>query len=124
MSDQIILTTSFINNLGYWKPLTIIGANTRNVTIPGNLQIGATYRIGFTWGSTATNNITYREYTHKTNANNDIERYIHDSVIGLLPNVLAIGNNGNIGFRIYAALGTQNTDGFILSIDIKTSILS
>lgn len=106
----------------YWKPIDITGARTRNVSVIGNLQFNKVYKIAYTWSENPHSNVTYREYIHLNNTNVDIERYIHSSLIGLLPNVLALSNNGNVGFRIYEAIGVQNTDGFIIAIYVLSKL--
>ena len=111
-----------INKGYYWKPINITGAKTRNVNVIGNLQVNKIYKIAYTWSGDAHSNITYKEYLHLNNKNVDLERYLHSSLIGLLPNVLALENNGNIGFRIYEAIGVQNTDGFIVAVYILSKL--
>ncbi len=111
-----------INKGYYWKPIDITGAKTRNVNIIGNLQVNQIYKIAYTWSSDVDSNVTYKEYLHLNNKNVDLERYLHSSLIGLLPNVLALENNGNTGFRIYEAIGVQSTDGFIIAVYILSKL--
>lgn len=106
----------------YWKPVAITGAKTRNVNVIGNLQANKVYKIAYTWCGDANSNITYKEYRHLNNKNVDLERYLHSSLIGLLPNVLALSNNGNIGFQIYEAIGVQSTDGFIIAVSVLSKL--
>lgn len=110
------------SSVKFWSPITITGSGTRTVIVTGNLQVNSIYRIGYTWGSNTSQNISYVTYQHKNNITTPIINYWHSGVAGLLPNVLRLQNITNTGFAIDVQVGTIANDGRIFSVDIETII--
>lgn len=109
----------------FWQEISITGSGTRTALLTSPPFInGRRYRCDFTWSNSFSNGVTSVFYQAFGTNTTDLQRYWHSGVAGLLPNVLAIANNLNTGFKIYCPIGTQNTDGFIYKVYIETPLTS